>query len=109
MPLQLPPVGLGGGCSAPGNPQSRRSETPGLDEMSGGLRGRRPVAADGLLGGRRGPPTRLLCSPSCLLAVCLPSFPGAGPPWFSSPLMKNTKGKCASAQVWGAPARGMEK
>lgn len=39
-------------------------------------------------------PARLSCSPS---------------PSFSSSLMKNTKEKCASAQVWEAPARGMEK
>lgn len=32
--------------------------------------------------------------------------------WYPSPsfsLMKNTKEKCASAQVWGAPTRRMEK
>lgn len=37
-----------------------------------------------------------------LLSWCLSSFS-------PSSLMKNTKEKCASAQVWGAPALGMEK
>lgn len=67
------------------------------------------MAADWQLGARGGPPPAwLFCSPTafwlfaCPLSQCLS-------PRFSSSLMENTKGKCASAQVWGAPARGMEK
>ena len=84
--------------SAPGNAQSRRSATPGLEEMSGGL--------TGLAGGV--PSLRTDCwgqrSAPCLLPLlslppfrCSPALLSQSRPRprcpFSSSLMKHTKGK----------------
>lgn len=91
-----PAVASCGWGSAPCSPRSGSSGTLG-GEQGPGAAGRRVEGG----GGPPPPPLAFWWFDRPPLLVPVPPPPTS--------LMKNTKGKCASAQVWGAPARGMEK